>query len=220
MSGQARRLCGHARAQGGAMRPTRILALTVAALVAVPLTAAATAGTAAAGPRNPWVRDGRTQPVSDYTQAIRERLFVQSDVDSDGDGRRDRVEVRVIRPAETATGAKVPVIFQPSPYYAGLNDVPNHDDVDRDGGDALRSAGSTADRAAETIVFAGYLDNYFVPRGYAVVFADSLGTGGSEGCPTSGAENETRGMKRSEEHTSELQSQSNLVCRLLLEKKK
>src|SRR2546430_13548700 len=29
----------------------------------------------------------------------------------------------------------------------------------------------------------------------------------------------TRGRTRSEEHTSELQSQSNLVCRLLLEKK-
>src|SRR2546430_13118544 len=29
-----------------------------------------------------------------------------------------------------------------------------------------------------------------------------------------------RGSHRSEEHTSELQSQSNLVCRLLLEKKK
>src|SRR5256886_12555658 len=29
-----------------------------------------------------------------------------------------------------------------------------------------------------------------------------------------------RPLKRSEEHTSELQSQSNLVCRLLLEKKK
>src|SRR2546430_8477089 len=29
-----------------------------------------------------------------------------------------------------------------------------------------------------------------------------------------------KGIKRSEEHTSELQSQSNLVCRLLLEKKK
>src|SRR2546430_12082972 len=29
-----------------------------------------------------------------------------------------------------------------------------------------------------------------------------------------------RSQKRSEEHTSELQSQSNLVCRLLLEKKK
>src|SRR2546430_17709365 len=29
-----------------------------------------------------------------------------------------------------------------------------------------------------------------------------------------------RGCQRSEEHTSELQSQSNIVCRLLLEKKK
>src|SRR2546430_9026071 len=29
-----------------------------------------------------------------------------------------------------------------------------------------------------------------------------------------------RAVRRSEEHTSELQSQSNLVCRLLLEKKK
>src|SRR2546430_7764280 len=29
-----------------------------------------------------------------------------------------------------------------------------------------------------------------------------------------------RALRRSEEHTSELQSQSNLVCRLLLEKKK
>src|SRR5688572_32553344 len=30
----------------------------------------------------------------------------------------------------------------------------------------------------------------------------------------------TKNIRRSEEHTSELQSQSNLVCRLLLEKKK
>src|SRR2546430_7551134 len=33
-------------------------------------------------------------------------------------------------------------------------------------------------------------------------------------------EGEYPGRSRSEEHTSELQSQSNLVCRLLLEKKK
>src|SRR5205085_11490694 len=33
-------------------------------------------------------------------------------------------------------------------------------------------------------------------------------------------EDARRGLLRSEEHTSELQSQSNLVCRLLLEKKK
>src|SRR2546427_13272897 len=39
---------------------------------------------------------------------------------------------------------------------------------------------------------------------------------GDEGRGTGGS----RGGDRSEEHTSELQSQSNLVCRLLLEKKK
>jgi X-Pro dipeptidyl-peptidase len=132
-----------------------------------------------------------TQPIYDYTQAIRERLTVETTVDSDHDGRRDRVEVRVIRPR---TAAQVPVIFQPSPYYAGLNDVPNHDDIDRDTAVA-RTAPPTVKRAAESVVFAGYLDNYFVPRGYAVVFADSLGTGGSDGCPTSGAANETQGMK-------------------------
>src|SRR5688572_31238347 len=35
-----------------------------------------------------------------------------------------------------------------------------------------------------------------------------------------GAASVAHGVGRSEEHTSELQSQSNLVCRLLLEKKK
>src|SRR2546430_6050518 len=38
--------------------------------------------------------------------------------------------------------------------------------------------------------------------------------------PSSPAPSKRRNQSRSEEHTSELQSQSNLVCRLLLEKKK
>src|SRR2546427_4599978 len=38
--------------------------------------------------------------------------------------------------------------------------------------------------------------------------------------PAAAACREVRRVVRSEEHTSELQSQSNLVCRLLLEKKK
>src|SRR2546430_10652860 len=40
------------------------------------------------------------------------------------------------------------------------------------------------------------------------------------GAPARQSISPRRWMKRSEEHTSELQSQSNLVCRLLLEKKK
>jgi X-Pro dipeptidyl-peptidase len=154
------------------------------------MAAAVTAALLGPAPANATPTTG-TQPIYDYTQAIRERFTVETTVDSDHDGRRDRVEVRVIRPRTTA---RVPVIFQPSPYYAGLNDVPNHDDIDRDAA-GTRAVAPTADRAAETIVFAGYLDNYFVPRGYAVVFADGLGTGGSDGCPTSGAANETQGMK-------------------------
>ncbi|WP_430790848.1 Xaa-Pro dipeptidyl-peptidase [Actinoplanes sp. G11-F43] len=129
-----------------------------------------------------------TQPVHDYASAIRERVWVQTPVDSDSDGKPDRVAVRIIRPD---TSARVPVVFQASPYYAGLNDIPNHDDVDRDG--SLKKSLSAS--RAETITFAGYLDNYFVPRGYAVIFADSLGSGGSDGCPTSGGRNETLGMK-------------------------
>src|SRR2546427_1154714 len=47
------------------------------------------------------------------------------------------------------------------------------------------------------------------------------GSLGAEGERTrSHATTASRASKRSEEHTSELQSQSNLVCRLLLEKKK
>src|SRR2546427_6891295 len=46
-----------------------------------------------------------------------------------------------------------------------------------------------------------------------IVCLVSLGTGVPPG-------NEANNDLRSEEHTSELQSQSNLVCRLLLEKKK
>src|SRR2546430_9076807 len=60
---------------------------------------------------------------------------------------------------------------------------------------------------------------------YTTLFR-SLQTGGvhrllglvGEALTVSGLVDETK--KRSEEHTSELQSQSNLVCRLLLEKKK
>src|SRR5688572_32174334 len=65
--------------------------------------------------------------------------------------------------------------------------------------------------------------------------ADTAGgpTGGEEGAPSFITENtdrfvagitsvrvDTGAQQDSEEHTSELQSQSNLVCRLLLEKKK
>src|SRR2546427_4944097 len=47
-----------------------------------------------------------------------------------------------------------------------------------------------------------------------------LAPGGLQGRDGHGGRSEGDSALRSEEHTSELQSQSNLVCRLLLEKKK
>src|SRR2546430_8258767 len=46
------------------------------------------------------------------------------------------------------------------------------------------------------------------------------GNGPVEGHDRRGRDHQQLVVQRSEEHTSELQSQSNLVCRLLLEKKK
>src|SRR2546430_4326183 len=65
---------------------------------------------------------------------------------------------------------------------------------------------------------------------YTTLFRSlAIGTNPSSGALTVTPRNAVNGVatfddasidKRSEEHTSELQSQSNLVCRLLLEKKK
>src|SRR5256886_13383083 len=49
---------------------------------------------------------------------------------------------------------------------------------------------------------------------------DRQRAGARQGRAARGAQAPHRRTRRSEEHTSELQSQSNLVCRLLLEKKK
>src|SRR2546427_8284137 len=58
-------------------------------------------------------------------------------------------------------------------------------------------------------------DAYRVSRG-----TDDGGGGGGGESPSIAAMRAVSLLGRSEEHTSELQSQSNLVCRLLLEKKK
>ena len=44
-------------------------------------------------------------------------------------------------------------------------------------------------------MISGSLIGTWVPRGFAVVHAESEGTGGSTGCPTSGGQNETLGIK-------------------------
>ena len=56
---------------------------------------------------------------ADTTQWIRQTLWVETEFDSDGDGKRDRMFVDVTRQRQTETeGLKVPVIYESSPYYS------------------------------------------------------------------------------------------------------
>ncbi len=183
----------------------RARTVLLAAVVVLPL---AGAPAAAQNPPQPVFSDGAAQPVFDPENVIRENLFVTAPVDSDHDGRRDRVHVQVVRPAATADGLDVPVVYHASPYFSGGNPVRNHD-VDRelyvpDGPGRSKSdeagvlsgragAGSRGEGAPVEIDWA--YEDYLLARGYAVVYAESLGSGESTGCPTSGGRNETIGAK-------------------------
>ncbi|MGP4017312.1 Xaa-Pro dipeptidyl-peptidase [Saccharopolyspora sp. 5N708] len=151
-------------------------------------------------PQGPVFQDGEAQPVFDPAQALREDLFVTAPVDSDRDGQDDRVHVQVVRPKETAQGLRVPVVYQASPYFSGGNDVANHN-VDTElyvpeqpGNRTVRTAERDERMAVAAEIDWAY-EEYLLARGYAVVYAESLGTGQSTGCPTTGAANETIGAK-------------------------
>ena len=73
----------------------------------------------ASAPARPVFVDGQAQIVpafEDSAQWIREKLWVETEFDSDRDGRHDRVFVDVTRQRQTETeGLKAPVIYESSP---------------------------------------------------------------------------------------------------------
>ncbi len=139
-----------------------------AVVTLVALTAGVTPATAA--PPSTTVRDGVSQPVFSLADAIRETVYVDTGLDLDGDGVRDRVAADVIRPD---TAQKVPVIMDASPYYQSA-------------GRGNEGEKKTYDSAGKPIKFPLFYDNYFVPRGYAVVLVDFAGTSRSRGCLDTG----------------------------------
>jgi X-Pro dipeptidyl-peptidase len=170
---------------------------TIAALT-VALALGVAAPPAAAQVTGPVFIDGQAQPVfsADPTTWIREELWVESQIDSDFDGKLDRIHVDVARVQETQTiGLKVPVVFEVSPYYGGFVDVVNWN-VDHEIGEP-----PTTRPVAEPVFFdtspiiSERHNSTWVPRGFAVVHAEGTGTGLSEGCPTTGDPFETLGPK-------------------------
>jgi X-Pro dipeptidyl-peptidase len=146
-----------------------VLTALVAVLAAPAAVSAAPAHHRPWGP-HPTVRNDLSQPVYSYANAIRQSVWVQTGFDSDKNGRPDRVAADIIRPAEPAqAGQKVPVIMDASPYYSCC-------------GRGNESQVKTYDAAGNPVQFPLFYDNYFVPRGYAVVLVDLMGTNRSDGC--------------------------------------
>ena len=176
----------------------RTIAVSVAAALAVlALVAAAPVG-AAPTPTEPVFVDGQAQPVfpTSPTQWINEELWVETTIDSDADGKLDRVHVDVSRVQETETaGLKVPVVMEASPYYAGSVNVVNWA-VDHEIGfpPAMRAVTAPNIRNTSPTISTAH-ESTWVPRGFAVVHTEGVGSGLSQGCPSSGGPNETAGPK-------------------------
>ncbi|MGH7577830.1 MAG: Xaa-Pro dipeptidyl-peptidase [Longimicrobiales bacterium] len=175
---------------------------TAAALIAL---AGATAATASAQDGRsgvgPIFVDGQAQIVpafADSTEWIRQKLWVETEFDSDGDGENDRMHVAVVRPRQTETEAlEVPVIYESSPYYSGTSGARESLwDVRQELGAPPPPRVNQA--PIEPRIRPGISDshvNTWVPRGFAVVHSESPGTGLSQGCPTVGAPNESLAPK-------------------------
>ena len=177
--------------------------LTRRAAIAAALTLVCAASLHAQGPAatGPVFANGMAQVVpafADSAQWIRQNLWVETDFDSDLDGRNDRVHVDVTRPRQTQTeGLKVPIVYGSSPYYAGVARTFAFWNVRQELGDASPPRGqmlgpvydSTRTRISNQLV------RTWVSRGFAVVHSDAPGTGRSEGCATVGDTPERTAMK-------------------------
>ncbi|HVL68123.1 MAG TPA: Xaa-Pro dipeptidyl-peptidase [Vicinamibacterales bacterium] len=148
---------------------------------------------ASAAGSGPVFADGQAQVVAAFeepAQWIRETLWVETEFDSDRDGRRDRMFVGVTRQRQTETeGLKVPVIYESSPYFAGTSgdrtflwNVRQELGVEPPPRTSQPPIAFRPDRETVSTSLVGT----WVPRGFAVVHSDAPGTGRSEGCVTVG----------------------------------
>lgn len=150
------------------------------------------------------VEDGASQPAYDISQAVTQRVWVETEVDTDSDGKLDRVVVDVDRPPALDGGrVKFASILTASPYLECCGDAPFHNvnlpelpqedlfEVDQSGqlSPAIRARAELARATAEAV------RERFLPRGYAIVTAQTIGTADSAGCPTIGDRNEVLSVK-------------------------
>ncbi len=156
-----------------------------------------------AKPTVPVIKNGEAQIVPGFQDPdlwIRHDLWVETEFDSDHDGKPDRVHVDVTRPRQTESeGLKLPVIYVSSPYFAGTAAPPHAYmwDVRQELGAAppkRKDAPAVKRRVVRPIISKSHVKDW-VPRGFAVVHSSSPGTGLSQGCPSVGGDNESLAPK-------------------------
>ncbi len=150
----------------------------------------------------PIIRDGEAQIVPAFEDAskwIRHDLWVETEFDTDGDSKPDRMHVGVTRPEQTETeGLKLPIVYVSSPYFAGV--APDVDGVFWDVKHELGTMGKErvhpeVVRLGQRPIISNSHIKTWVPRGYIVVHSSSPGTGLSQGSPTVGGDNESLAPK-------------------------
>jgi len=150
----------------------------------------------------PVFKNGQAQIVpafKDSKKWIRHDLWVETEFDTDGDGKLDRMHVDVTRPYQTDTeGLKLPVIYISSPYFAGTARF-----VQGLFWNIMHELGATTTprvhpevkrRGKRPIISRSHVRKW-LPRGYIIVHSSSPGTGLSQGSPTVGGDNESLAPK-------------------------
>ncbi len=149
----------------------------------------------------PIFQNGEAQTVPAFNNPddwIRHDLWVETEFDTDGDGKLDRMHVSVTRPGQTEDGLKLPVIYISSPYFAGVaDDIPGvFWDVKHELGEmGPERVHPEVKRLGKRPIISNSHIRTWVPLGYIVVHSSSPGTGLSDGSPTVGGDNESLAPK-------------------------
>ncbi|MBD5069189.1 MAG: Xaa-Pro dipeptidyl-peptidase [Lactobacillus sp.] len=167
--------------------------------------------------KKPLFFNGKAQPIFDTRTLIREVVYIESDLDTDGDGQLDLLKAEIIRPRDTEHGLKVPVLYTASPYNQGINEAladklmhpanvklthktptnTTYDEIKYHASESLeterRTVQGRSTRAEETFSCekSYSLNDYFLARGFAVIYAAGIGTLDSDGFRTCGSTAET-----------------------------
>lgn len=162
--------------------------------------------------------------IENKTECIFEKVYIETPVDTDGDGLADLVAAYIKRPVSTLSGDRVPAVLVANPYLMTCNEdwyVPHdvngevkvypeqnikEEDIRFDFSAPLRNRAKkfrTPEGEAETNLISedvefeciSELYGYLNQKGYASVFCGGLGTRGSDGYTLSGSREEIAAFK-------------------------